>query len=80
MDGSGKIWFPESDTLAYYNPSGKSLVDAVIFAGGGPWFIVVDGVGRLWSTLVNSNEIGLYVPTSGFTNKYPLPTQRKKRL
>ncbi len=76
VDGLGRVWFPKNDTLAYYDPARRSLVDGATFAGGGPWFIAVDSRGRVWSTLVNSNEIALYDPTSGLTSRYPLPTSK----
>src|SRR5712692_2693416 len=76
VDGLGRVWFPKNDTLAFYNPAGRNLTDAATFPGGTPDYLAFDSAGRIWTTLLGSNQIGLYDPSSGLTNRYQIPTPK----
>ena len=61
-----RVWFLENDSLAYYNqtaPSGNVTVEQT-FPGGSPQFMTTDSSGKIWLTLLGTNQIAEYDPST----------------
>ena len=61
-----RVWFLENDSLAYYNqsaPSGNLTVEQT-FPQGSPQFMTIDTTGRIWLTLLGTNQIAEYDPST----------------
>jgi streptogramin lyase len=61
----GRAWFPENNTLAYYDPHIGQLGNATTFADKSPQYIALDSSNRLWLSLVGSqgrSSIAMYNP------------------
>jgi len=61
----GRAWFPENNTLAYYDPHTRQLGNATTFVGDSPQYIALDSSDRLWLSLVGSqgrSSIAVYNP------------------
>ena len=61
-----RVWFLENDSLAYYNqsaPPGNVTVEQT-FPGGSPQFMTLDPSGIVWLTLLGSNQIAEYDPST----------------
>ncbi len=69
-----RVWFPVNDSLAYYDFASKKERIAISFPGGSPEFIAIDGSGRLWVTLIASNKIGMYDPSTSQNRTFNVPT------
>ncbi len=69
-----RVWFPVNDSLAYYDFASKKERIAISFPGGSPEFIAIDGSGRLWATLIASNKIGMYDPSTSQNRTFNVPT------
>ncbi len=71
-----RVWFLENDSLAYYNksaPPGNLTVEQ-IFPRGSPQFMTIDPTGRIWMTLLGTNQIAEYDPsTKESPNLYDAP-------
>ncbi len=73
-DKSGRIWFPVNDSVAYYDLATKKREDSITYHGGRPEFVTLDSFGRVWTTLVNSNQIAVFNPTSFENRTFKVPT------
>jgi len=61
-----RVWFLENDSLAYYNqtaPPGNLTIEQT-FPGGSPQFMTIDASGRIWLSLLSSNQIAEYDPST----------------
>jgi streptogramin lyase len=61
-----RVWFLENDSLAYYNPTaltGNMTVEQT-FPRGSPQFMTIDSSGRIWMTLLGTNQIAEYDPST----------------
>lgn len=61
-----RVWFLENDSLAYYNqtsPNGNVTIEHS-FPGGSPQFMTIDSSGRIWLTLLGTNQIAEYDPST----------------
>lgn len=61
-----RVWFLENDSLAYYNRTafpGNMTVEQT-FPNGSPQFMTIDLKGRVWLTLLGTNQIAEYDPTT----------------
>lgn len=61
-----RVWFLENDSLVYYNqtsPNGNVTVEQT-FPGGSPQFMTIDSGGRIWLTLLGTNRIAEYDPST----------------
>lgn len=61
-----RVWFLENDSLAYFNqnaPKGNITIEQS-FPGGNPQFMTLDPSGRIWLTLLGTNQIAEYDPSS----------------
>ena len=61
-----RVWFLENDSLAYYNqsaPSGNLTIERT-FPGGRPQFMTMDPTGRIWLTLLGTDQIAEYDPST----------------
>lgn len=61
-----RIWFLENDSLAYYNQTsltGNVTIEQT-FPGGSPQFMTIDSTGRIWLTLLGTNQIAEYDPST----------------
>jgi len=61
----GRVWFPENNTLAYYDPRTMQLGNATTFANESPQYIAVDSSDKLWLSLVGPqgrSSIAMYNP------------------
>ncbi|OLD55179.1 hypothetical protein AUI46_05570 [archaeon 13_1_40CM_2_52_13] len=61
-----RVWFLENDSLAYYNqnaPPGNLTVE-LTFPKGSPQFMTIDPTGRIWLTLLGTNQIAEYDPST----------------
>jgi len=71
-----RVWFLENDSLAYYNksaPPGNLTVEQT-FPRGSPQFMTIDPTGRIWLTLLGTNQIAEYDPsTKESPNLYDAP-------
>lgn len=64
--GRKRVWFLENDSLAYYNQTalnGNVTVEQT-FPGGSPQFMTIDSSGRIWLTLLGTNQIAEYDPST----------------
>jgi streptogramin lyase len=72
-----RVWFLENDSLAYYNqtaPNGNVTIEQN-FPGGSPQFMTIDSSGRIWLTLLGTNQIAEYDPsTRQLPNLFNAPT------
>ncbi len=72
-----RVWFLENDSLAYYNPTAPtgSITIERTFPGGNPQFMTIDPSGRIWITLLGTNQIAEYDPsTKQSPSLYNAPT------
>jgi len=60
-----RVWFLENDSLAYYDATKGYTTVEHIFPGGSPQYMTNDTFGRIWITLLGSNQVVAYDP-SGF--------------
>jgi len=60
-----RVWFLENNSLAYYDAIKGYTTIEHIFPGGSPQYMTNDTYGRIWITLLGSNQIVAYDP-SGF--------------
>jgi streptogramin lyase len=61
-----RVWFLENDSLAYYDqsaPPGNVTVEHA-FPRGSPQFMAIDPNGKIWLTLLGSNQIAEYDPST----------------
>jgi streptogramin lyase len=61
-----RVWFLENDSLAYYNqtaPKGNVTIEQT-FPRGSPQFMTIDSSGRIWLTLLGTNQIAEYDPST----------------
>jgi len=63
---SNRVWFTFNNTLAFIDPAGSNRT-AWTYPGGDPQYIAIDSHDNLWITLVATNQIVEYVPTSNKT-------------
>jgi streptogramin lyase len=72
-----RVWFLENDSLAYYNqtaPKGNVTIEQT-FPGGSPQFMTIDSSGTIWLTLLGTNQIAEYDPsTKQLPNLFDAPT------
>ncbi len=72
-----RVWFLENDSIAYYNqtaPNGSVTIEQT-FPGGSPQFMAIDSSGRTWLTLLGTNQIAEYDPsTKQLPNLFNAPT------
>jgi len=73
VDRLGRVWFPNNVTLSSYDPLTKKLDNDTSFPSN-PAYIAIDAANRVWLTLVNSNQIAMYDPSSKQTKTYTVPT------
>jgi len=60
-----RVWFLENDSLVYYNQAAPgNLTLEQTFPGGSPQFMTIDSGGRIWLTLLGTNEIAEYDPST----------------
>jgi len=61
-----RVWFLENDSLAYYNPTASSgnMTIEQTFPRGSPQFMTIDASGRIWLTLLSTNQIAEYDPST----------------
>jgi virginiamycin B lyase len=61
-----RVWFLENDSLAYYNQTAppENLTIERTFPGGSPQFMTIDASGRIWLSLLGSNQIAEYDPST----------------
>jgi len=69
-----RVWFNLNDTVAYYDLSAKTERAGAKFPDN-PSFLALDSSHRLWITLVNSNKVVMFDPTTNQTVPYPVPTR-----
>jgi len=58
-----RVWFLEDDNLAYYDATSGQTIIEHSFPGGSPQFMVNSTDGRIWITLLGSNQIVAYDPS-----------------
>jgi streptogramin lyase len=58
-----RVWFLEDDNLAYYDATSGQTIMEHSFPGGSPQFMVNSTDGRIWITLLGSNQIVAYDPS-----------------
>ncbi len=61
-----RVWFLENDSLAYYNqtaPNGNVTIEQT-FPRGSPQFMTIDTSGRIWLTLLGTNQMAEYDPST----------------
>lgn len=63
---SNRTWFTFNNTLAFIDPTGSNKT-ARTYSGGDPQYIAIDSHDNLWITLVATNQIVEYRPTSNET-------------
>ncbi len=68
-----RVWFTLNDTVSYYDLSAKTERAGAKFPDN-PSFLALDSSHRLWMTLVNSNRVVMFDPTTNQTMSYPVPT------
>jgi streptogramin lyase len=74
-----RVWFLENDSLAYYNRTdqpGNMTIERT-FPEGSPQFMTIDPNGRIWLTLLGTNQIAEYDPStklSPFLYDAPAPS------
>ena len=61
-----RVWFLENDSLAYYNRTALpgNLTVEQTFPNGSPQFMTIDLKGRVWLTLLGTNQIAEYDPST----------------
>ena len=61
--GLNRVWFLENNSLAYYDSAapGNMTVEHT-FPNGSPQFMTIDSAGRIWITLLGTNQIAEYDP------------------
>ena len=71
-----RVWFLENDSLAYYNQTAPgNLTVEQTFPEGSPQFMTIDHSGRIWLTLLGTNQIAEYDPsTKQSPSLYDAPT------
>lgn len=74
-----RVWFPQNNTLAYYDPHTVQLGNATAFGNLSPQYIALDSSDKLWLTLVGpggQSTIAEYNPLDpqGKPTLYPVPT------
>jgi len=75
----GRAWFPENNTLAYYDPHTMQLGNATTFANMSPQYIALDSSDKLWLSIVGAggqSSIAMYNPLDPQAKPtiYPVPT------
>ncbi|HVH15586.1 MAG TPA: hypothetical protein VNA15_07720 [Candidatus Angelobacter sp.] len=58
-----RVWFLEDDNLAYYDASNGQTTIEHSFPGGSPQYMTNSTDGRIWITLLGSNQIVAYDPS-----------------
>jgi streptogramin lyase len=58
-----RVWFLEDDNLAYYDATNGQTIMEHSFPGGSPQFMTNSTDGRIWITLLGSNQIVAYDPS-----------------
>ncbi len=58
-----RVWFLENDSLAYYDASKGYTTIEHMFPGGSPQYMTNDTYGRIWITLLGSNQVVAYDPS-----------------
>jgi len=58
-----RVWFLEDDNLAYYDAANGQTIIERSFPGGSPQFMTNSSDGRIWITLLGSNQIVAYDPS-----------------
>ena len=74
-----RAWFPENNTLAYYDPRTMQLGNATTFANESPQYVALDSSDKLWLSLVGpggQSRIAVYNPLDPQSKPtlYPVPT------
>ncbi len=69
-----RVWIVENDSLAYYNQATKSLTVALTFLNGSPFYLAIDRSNHLWITLLGTDQIVEYDPSTGNDYNYSTPT------
>jgi streptogramin lyase len=60
-----RVWFLENDSLAYYNQTAPGAISVEhAFPRESPQFMTIDPNGRIWLTLLGSNQIAEYDPST----------------
>ena len=63
---SDRVWFTYNDTLAFVNATG-SITKAITYANASPQYIAIDHQDNIWITLVATNQVVEYVPSTNKT-------------
>jgi streptogramin lyase len=58
-----RVWFLENDNLAYYDPTNGQTTIKHSFSGGSPQYMTNSSDGRIWITLLGSNQVVAYDPS-----------------
>src|SRR2546422_7071130 len=58
-----RVWFLENNSLAYYDATKGYTTIEHVFPGGSPQYMTNDTNGRIWITLLGSNQIVAYDPS-----------------
>ncbi len=70
----GRVWIVENDSLAYYDPTTKAVVVAKTFPNAGPQYLAIDSHNNMWITLLNTDQVVEYDPSTGTTYNSTTPT------
>jgi len=74
---SGKVWFTENSTLAFYDTSKASETKAITFPNQSIQYLAADPQGKIWMSMVGasgSSSIAVYDPLSNSNQTYSVPT------
>lgn len=74
---SGKVWFTENSTLAFYDTTQANETKAITFPDQSVQYLTRDPQGRIWMSLVGSSgasSIAMYDPLSHANQTYVVPT------
>ncbi len=63
---SRRVWLTYNDTLAFVNATG-GITKAITYPSGSPQYIAIDQHDNIWMTLVATNQVVEYVPSSNKT-------------
>jgi streptogramin lyase len=70
----GRVWIIENDSLEYYDLTTREIIVAKTFPNAIPQFMANDSYDNLWLTLLNTDQIVEYDPSTGTTYSSTTPS------
>jgi streptogramin lyase len=70
----GRVWIVENDSLGYYDLNTRAVVISKTFPNTAPQYLAIDSYDNVWLTLLNTDQIVEYDPSTGTTYNYTTPS------